>query len=100
MLRITRNGAPSIPAPRDRLISGTPHSFHRKLFGLLLAVCALLAVMLLSLSLGAKSIPFDTVIQALNGQCRGADCTIITEARLPRTLVGVWPALRWACPAY
>ena len=89
MLRITRNCTPSIPLPSDRLAGGTPRSFRRKLLGLLIAVCALLVVMLLSLSLGAKSIPFDTVIQALNGQCSGADCTIITNARLPRTLVGV-----------
>lgn len=89
MLRITRNCTPSIPLSRDRLAGGTPRSFRRKLLGLLIAVCALLVVMLLSLSLGAKSIPFDTVIQALNGQCSGADCTIITNARLPRTLIGV-----------
>ncbi|TQI81548.1 iron complex transport system permease protein [Serratia fonticola] len=68
---------------------GLSHSFWLRLLGLLSATVVLLLVMMLSLSLGAKSISFTTVIAALNGQCQGADCVIITEARLPRTLIGV-----------
>lgn len=89
MFRLARNYTSPLANRRDALLLGLPRSFWQRLFALLCAIVVLLLMMLLSLSLGAKSIPFTTVLDALNGQCSGADCTIITEARLPRTLVGV-----------
>lgn len=53
--------------------------------GLLLLFITLSA---LSVMLGAKSIPLHTVIDALTSQCQSADCLIVREARLPRTLAG------------
>ncbi|RLM09860.1 ABC transporter permease [Gibbsiella quercinecans] len=91
MFRLTRNNT-SLPPPLAAGSYGMPGSsrtFRRRFYGLLLAVLALLLVAVLSLALGAKSIPFDTVIQALSGQCSTADCVIITESRLPRTLAGI-----------
>ena len=49
----------------------------------------LLLLIALSLMLGAKSIPLDQVWHALSGSCNSADCTIVRDARLPRTLAGL-----------
>ncbi|WLI78929.1 Fe(3+)-siderophore ABC transporter permease [Kosakonia sp. H02] len=43
----------------------------------------------LSLLIGAKPMPASVVIDALWGVCQSADCTIIRDARLPRTLAGL-----------
>ncbi|EPS2709024.1 Fe(3+)-siderophore ABC transporter permease [Cronobacter turicensis] len=54
--------------------------------------CLLLLLLLmvaLSLLVGAKSLPFSLVVDALTGGCREADCTIVLDARLPRTLAGI-----------
>lgn len=49
----------------------------------------LIIAMALSLFLGAKTVPASVVIDALAGTCQSADCTIIRDARLPRTLAGL-----------
>ncbi|GHM04715.1 iron-enterobactin transporter membrane protein [Klebsiella pneumoniae] len=51
---------------------------------LLLALAAAL-----SLTIGAKSLPIGTVFTAFSGTCQSADCTIVLDARLPRTLAGL-----------
>jgi len=57
---------------------------------MLLAIVLLAIVILLSLLIGAKSVPLHTVIAALQGQCALLpDCVIIRDARLPRTLAGL-----------
>ncbi|MFI8416733.1 Fe(3+)-siderophore ABC transporter permease [Serratia sp. NPDC078593] len=89
MFRLTHHCSHSAPAAQEQLIFGTTRSFRRRLYALLFALLVLLLLMALSLALGAKSIPFSTVIQALNGQCTHADCVIVTDARLPRTLAGL-----------
>ncbi|MFK3660271.1 Fe(3+)-siderophore ABC transporter permease [Scandinavium sp. NPDC088450] len=43
----------------------------------------------LSLLVGAKSLPLNVVVDALSGSCQSADCTIVLDARLPRTLAGL-----------
>ncbi|HCD1256209.1 TPA: Fe(3+)-siderophore ABC transporter permease [Citrobacter amalonaticus] len=43
----------------------------------------------LSLIIGAKSLPVTVVMEALTGTCQSADCTIVLDARLPRTLAGL-----------
>ena len=43
----------------------------------------------LSLTIGAKSLPVSVVMEALTGTCQSADCTIVLDARLPRTLAGL-----------
>lgn len=43
----------------------------------------------LSVFIGAKPMPASVVIDALSGACQSADCTIIRDARLPRTLAGL-----------
>lgn len=63
--------------------------FLRRVALMLLAVVTLLLVIFLSLSVGAKSIPLRTVSAALQGQCTLPDCTIIRDARIPRTLAGL-----------
>lgn len=49
----------------------------------------LLLLLALSLMLGAKSIPFHDVTQALFSDCNRVDCVIVRDARLPRTLAGL-----------
>ena len=43
----------------------------------------------LSLSIGAKPLPAAVVLEALSGGCQSADCAIVLDARLPRTLAGL-----------
>ena len=61
--------------------------------GRILAIAGLLFLLiiavLLSLLVGAKSLPPSAVAQALFSQCQSADCTIVLDARLPRTLAGL-----------
>ncbi|EPE3189304.1 Fe(3+)-siderophore ABC transporter permease [Cronobacter sakazakii] len=55
-------------------------------------LCLLLLLLLmaaLSLRVGTKSLPFSLVMDALTDTCREADCTIVLDARLPRTLAGI-----------
>ncbi|QOV65215.1 Fe(3+)-siderophore ABC transporter permease [Kosakonia pseudosacchari] len=56
------------------------------LAGLLILLVVAVA---LSLFIGAKPLPAAVVIDALTGVCQSADCTIINDARLPRTLAGL-----------
>lgn len=60
-----------------------------RMAALLGLVILLLLMMALSLTVGAKPIEFSVVLDALNGQCQSADCTIIRDARIPRTLAGL-----------
>lgn len=57
------------------------------------AVPGLLIVLIiavaLSLLIGAKPLPFSVVLDAFTGTCQSADCTIVLDARLPRTLAGL-----------
>jgi iron complex transport system permease protein len=43
----------------------------------------------LSMLVGAKALPASVIVDALTGTCQSADCTIIRDARLPRTLAGL-----------
>ena len=65
-----------------------PRSSRRALtlFGLLIL---LIVAMTLSMLVGAKTVPASVIVDALTGTCQSADCTIIRDARLPRTLAGL-----------
>jgi iron complex transport system permease protein len=65
-----------------------PRSSRRvlTLFGLLIL---LIVAMALSMLVGAKTVPASVIVDALTGTCQSADCTIIRDARLPRTLAGL-----------
>ena len=65
-----------------------PQSSRRALtlFGLLIL---LIVAMALSMLVGAKTVPASVIVDALTGTCQSADCTIIRDARLPRTLAGL-----------
>lgn len=43
----------------------------------------------LSLLIGATSLPVSVVVDAFSGTCQSAECTIVLDARLPRTLAGL-----------
>ena len=49
----------------------------------------LLASIAFSLLVGAKPLPASVVFDALSGTCQSADCLIVMDARLPRTLAGL-----------
>lgn len=52
-------------------------------------VCLLLVATALSLLIGARTLLPDVVLSALFGHCQSAECTIVIDARLPRTLAGL-----------
>lgn len=54
--------------------------------GLLLLLALAIA---LSLLIGAKPLPLSVIVDAFSGSCQSADCTIVLDARLPRTLAGL-----------
>ena len=58
-----------------------------------LAVPVLLLLLILAIALsllvGAKPLPASVIVDALTGTCQSADCTIVLDARLPRTLAGL-----------
>lgn len=49
----------------------------------------LILAIALSLLVGAKPLPASVIVDALTGSCQSADCTIVLDARLPRTLAGL-----------
>jgi iron complex transport system permease protein len=57
--------------------------------GIAIAAAALVVVMLLSLAIGAKSIPLGTVIDSLLHPTDTQDSVIVTDLRLPRTILGI-----------
>ncbi|MEU7137939.1 iron chelate uptake ABC transporter family permease subunit [Nocardia sp. NPDC046473] len=61
--------------------------------GWLLAAAVLMAVCLLSLVIGTKAIPVGQVWDALLGTDGSADALVITEYRVPRTLLGLLAGL-------
>ncbi|VTP15070.1 Ferric enterobactin transport system permease protein FepD [Phytobacter ursingii] len=66
----------------------SPH-FPRRILTLVGLVMLLMLAMTLSMLIGAKAIPASVIADALTGTCQSADCTIIRDARLPRTLAGL-----------
>ncbi len=54
--------------------------------GLLLLLALAIA---LSLLIGAKPLLPSVIVDAFSGSCQSADCTIVLDARLPRTLAGL-----------
>jgi iron complex transport system permease protein len=69
------------PHPRGRVAA--------KGAGLALALLALACAALVSLAVGAQSIPLGEVIEALRNGGSSQDAAIVTEIRVPRTLLGV-----------
>jgi iron complex transport system permease protein len=72
------------------LVVAAPVTVSRRAIGLVAAVGALLVVTALSLAVGAKPIPLDTVLDAVFAyDPSNADQLIVRELRLPRTVVGL-----------
>ncbi|MFI6480221.1 FecCD family ABC transporter permease [Nonomuraea sp. NPDC050663] len=57
--------------------------------GLVLALALLVAAALVSVAVGARSIPLPTVLDALTAPDGSTDHTVIREVRIPRTLLGI-----------
>lgn len=74
--------------PHPHVISVTDRDLRRR-YGLILLSLLLAATVMASLMLGAKPIAPQIVWHSLMGTLQGADSTIITQARLPRTLAGI-----------
>ncbi|MDD7995750.1 Fe(3+)-siderophore ABC transporter permease [Kosakonia radicincitans] len=64
-------------------------AFPARPFALAGLLILLVVAAALSLFIGAKPMPAAVVIDALSGVCQSADCTVIRDARLPRTLAGL-----------
>lgn len=76
--------------------SGLADSNTSRLSGLLLALAALCAVVLLSLAVGAKAIPPVEVFRGLAGSGSPENLMILNELRVPRTIVGLMVGLALA----
>lgn len=62
----------------------------RRLVGVAVVLTVgVVAVVLVSLTVGSRSIPWTDVLAALTGRLDSDDATVITSQRLPRTLLGV-----------
>ncbi|MBF8192243.1 iron chelate uptake ABC transporter family permease subunit [Nonomuraea sp. K274] len=59
------------------------------IIGLVVAVGVLALMVLASIALGARSVPFSTVIDAFLAPDGSNDHTVIRELRIPRTLLGL-----------
>ncbi len=64
-------------------------AFPARPFALAGLLILLIVAATLSLFIGAKPMPAAVVIDALSGVCQSADCAVIRDARLPRTLAGL-----------
>jgi iron complex transport system permease protein len=69
-------------------MTGAPRRVTRTA-GTSLALAALAAVCLLSLAIGTKSIPLATVVDSLLHPTDSQDSVIVTDLRLPRTILGI-----------
>jgi iron complex transport system permease protein len=75
----------------DQIARETVRSDHRlRGWGLVAAVGLLVLAVGASLALGAKSIPFDVVLDALRHADGGNDHDIVRSLRVPRTVVGLF----------
>ncbi|SFT46535.1 iron complex transport system permease protein [Kosakonia arachidis] len=64
-------------------------AFPARPFALAGLLILLIVAATLSLFIGARPMPATVVFDALFGACQSADCTVIRDARLPRTLAGL-----------
>ncbi|MEV6325826.1 iron ABC transporter permease [Nocardia sp. NPDC051787] len=64
-------------------------SMWRHVPALCIGLAALLLCVVLSLALGARSVPVPTVVEALLGMGHDRDALVITGLRVPRTLIGL-----------
>ena len=70
---------------------GTPVAAHRstRVVGLVLVCTVLVLVVVTSLAVGTRSIPFGTVVRSFTDFNGSTDHMIVRELRLPRTMIGV-----------
>ena len=64
-------------------------SLSRRVAGLFACVLLLVLAVLLSLAVGARPIPFGTVVDALLHSDGSAEAVIVTSQRVPRTVLGL-----------
>ncbi|MQA94531.1 MAG: iron chelate uptake ABC transporter family permease subunit [Streptosporangiales bacterium] len=81
----TAPAAPTAPAPGPRRLPARLTVAVLLALGLLAAVCA-------SLAIGTKAVPLGDVFAALTGG-RAGDAVVISELRMPRTLLGLLAGL-------
>jgi iron complex transport system permease protein len=81
--------ATAIPVRRTRTPATAPlHTGRRRAFGLAAAVVALLGCMAASLAIGSLSLPLREVVEAFTAHDGSDAHVIVTELRVPRTILG------------
>ncbi|WP_308285641.1 FecCD family ABC transporter permease [Actinoplanes hulinensis] len=65
------------------------NTLPRRIAGLLLCLALLALAVLLSLAVGARAIPFSTVVDALWHSDGSPEAVIVTTQRVPRTILGL-----------
>lgn len=76
-------------AAKEAKRPGLAETNAARMFGLLVALSALVGVVLASIAIGSKDIPLGTVLDALFAYNDSDDHAIIQALRVPRTLLGV-----------
>jgi len=66
--------------------SGLTASNSQRALGLLAALAVLFLLVLLSIAVGSRPMPLNTVIEALLGRASGNDAVVVLNLRLPRTV--------------
>lgn len=74
--------------PSSGVVEGRARS-ARRLAGFIAALLCLVGVVTLSVLVGARSIPAETVWAALTGAATGRDADVVLTLRVPRTVVGL-----------
>lgn len=69
--------------------SARPAALRWRIPMLGIGFAALLLCVVLSLALGARSVPVSAVVEALFGDGQGRDAMVVTGMRWPRTVVGI-----------
>ncbi|GAB3064033.1 FecCD family ABC transporter permease [Sediminivirga luteola] len=79
----------SPPGERGRPVRGVAHNNAVRSLGLLAGVAVLVVVTLASVAIGARSIPLDEVLRALQSAPVYDEAIIVWELRIPRTIMGL-----------
>jgi iron complex transport system permease protein len=78
-----------VPVHQQAAPTALPALPTRRIPALLLGIAVLAMCAVLSLALGARSVPLSTVADAVSGTGRGRDALVVEGLRLPRTLAGL-----------
>lgn len=87
-------------AEKQKQPAGLVETNSRRTLGLVICLAVLGCVVLVSIAVGSKTIPFGTVVDALVNYDDSNDHVIIRDLRLPAHCLACSSAWRWVWPAH